>query len=97
LCGIRRVIRCVKESSIVELWQVILVFAGGPIALFGAIWALVWLTTGPGTVPPGVAQPSEEPSGGLPPPEAGEDEKKRSDEAPAQLPGEGGCQAGGEE
>lgn len=52
-----------------QLWQVIIVFGGGPLALFGAIWALVWVSTKPGSVPPGVAQPSDAPSGGVPQPE----------------------------
>jgi hypothetical protein len=56
----------------VQVWQVIIVFVGVPLALFGAIWALVWLTTTPGSVPPGVAQPSDAPSGGVPQPEVHE-------------------------
>lgn len=48
-----------------QLWQVMIVFGGGPLALFGAIWALVWVTTKPVSVPPGVAQPSDAPSGGV--------------------------------
>ena len=57
------------SSISVQRWQVIIVFGGGPLALFGVIWALVWLTTKPGTVPPGVARPSDAPSGGMPHPD----------------------------
>lgn len=50
-----------------QWWQAVLTFGGVPMLLFACVWALVWLTTTPSTVPPGVAQPSSVPSGGLPP------------------------------
>ena len=74
-----------------QLWQVLLVFGGVPLALFCAIWALVWLVTKPGTVPPGVAQPSDAPSGGMPRPKSQE-----ADEGPNDACAEGTGQAGGE-
>jgi hypothetical protein len=80
----------------VQWWQVVLVFVGGPLALFGVIWALVWLTTEPGTAPPGVTQPSEAPSGDSPRLEPGEGEV-RPGEALDPAPREGGCQDGDKE
>jgi hypothetical protein len=51
----------------VQWWQVLLVFGGAPVLLFSCIWALVWFTTKPSAVPPGIAKPSGVPSGGSPP------------------------------
>lgn len=78
-----------------QLWQVIMVFGGGPLALLGAIWALVWLTTKPGSVPPGVAQPSDAPSGGVPPPDPQEAGEARRD-ARVERPGEAVDETGAE-
>lgn len=78
-----------------QLWQVILVFGGGPLVLFGAIWALVWLTTGPATMPPGILRPSDAPSGGVPhtdPREAGETPGDARVERPGETGGEAGAQ-----
>jgi hypothetical protein len=51
----------------VQWWQVLLVFGGAPMLLFSGVWALVWFTTKPSAVPPGIAKPSGVPSGGSPP------------------------------
>ena len=77
-----------------QWWQVALVFGGGPLSLFGAIWTLVWVTTMPGTPPPGVAQPSDTPSGGMPNPIPREVEEGRADpqvDGPGEAVGETGA------
>ena len=73
-----------REWSRVQWWQVLLVFGGAPVLLFSCIWALVWFTTKPSAVPPGVAHPSGVPGGGSPPvaPQEGDPPPRAPDPRP---------------